>query len=1106
MISEFEKANKLFTQGRCLQAEEILQQIPISSADFLPSQCLLLCCYADQGKIGRAVEFARQLEKEFSFDYKTADVSTNENLTKLYIWIYFIRLYSKPIGNKLILICKKIFADNCSYDLKTLAMDLKTRSEIFAVMILGGYPLEKSQETAARFDSAVKAYEQANLFEESLYAKFRKAVFCCGRGRNLYSLADKLLREIFSVATTALNLTLAADASLYMAELNFIKAHNNLQNSISYQKLAEKFEESANLFLKADHPYPEEKAVLRFGLLLLEYGFEEGVKIVTDCFPKIEENENYTLIQEGWRQLHLWHIHHGNISEVKKCQNELNRLNEKMQFGLSISVDELGKGDSALRQGKVVAALEHLEKNEQSYSTTVAVAARFISATVMSSVGLTGETRQEFDEIIRNLEKNGNLQLIAEAWTMYALSFINEDLPKAIECLTNAIKAVEFLNSPTEIGKSYALRAYLKTLNNHRQKSFPSVTEEVEFDYDCALEKLQNLRTLEGRNALISMCQMRGQSALMEKNWKVCGHWLTKAEELAEALKLHPQTAFSIIYQGLALIEIARTQGAESYAPAFERFCRAEKIFVEAGITGQVWRTLFYQGLCKYESGVRTELGNPPRIERFDEADGLLKKAVDEINDLRGLASSDEILQSYKINLSMGADKQEVYRTGFNLNWRYRNSSKDVFWWLEQMKARALIKTLTEKLPPADGVLENEAVIKEIELQKAFREETDSEKRENLREERRVILSNLESSSAISSYILLKRGEPIGWRSFREYLSAQQAKLESGRLVIAQYYCTPELTMLITMRADWESLVYELLPVNYEDLRNFVNRRFYTKNALRYMLTDIGEDQWQQFSPLVAPISLHSEPKDIICLIPHGILHNLPLHTLFVEGTRLIERNPVFYSPSASLLSYQNRFSRPNSANRKKISVFGNATKDLAFAEAEAKAVAEKFGIKAKLRDEVTTQSITEAFATSEIIHYAGHAELSAADGFQSKLFLAEKKFLTATDILDFSIQSDLIVLSGCETGLNVYNTGDELTGLTSSFLAAGAKSMIVSQWRVDDESSKSIFSEFYRIWHGQKKVRKVTALQKALLETAKISDRRSFYYWGGFVLYGDWY
>jgi len=1109
MTDLLQKGSTYFRQGRCFQAEKLLNQISLSEKEFLPSRCLLLRCLIEQGKIGQAGNYAEELEQTFFLDLQAVDRNANEEMIELHLWIYFIKLYSQMDWKKLQFLVENVLGGNSSAKIKALALDLRTRGEIFASVLAGVLPSQQSQQKADQFDAVIKAYREAGLIEEALYSKFRQAVFCCGRRRNLAPRAYKLFSEIIPEATEASNLTLVADSNLYLAELEFINVHDDPQSMPDYLELAKKFEKVASLFQTAKHPLAEEKVALRFGLLLLEYGLEEGVKFITDSFPKIEENENYILIQEGWRQLMLWHTYHGNLAQLKAAQAELNSLNEKMKFNLSASVDALGEGDSAFRKGEVTAAFEFLRQNSSGeQSALLTASSRFISATVMNSVGLIEETRRELEEVIRILEEKGGFQLISEAWMMYALTFMNENLPKSIECLTNAIKADEKLNDSPNIGRNYTLRAWLKALNNYRQKIFPIVTKDVEADFDHALEKLQPLRTLEGRNALISLCQMRGQSACMEKNWQDCGHWLTQAEELAGALKLHPQTAFSIIYQGLALIEIARSAGAEDYKPAMERFRRGEEIFVGAGIDGQVWRTLFYQGLCEYEAGERTDSGSEIRTERFNNANTLLKKAVEQINDLRGLASSDEILKSYKINLSIGADKQEVYRTGFQLNWRYRNDSAEAFWWLEQMKARALIKALTRKLPPADDLLGNELVKKDLELQESLQRESDSTKRADLRKRQDQILTKLEKSPATTAYSALRRGEPVNWSGFRQYLLAQQEKLGNRRMVVAEFYCSAHYSILMTMRADWESPTYELLPIDYKNLHEFVNRHFYRKNGVRYMLEDIGEEQWQSFSSLITPVFLHSSPGDVVCLIPNGILHNLPLHTLEFKGQRLIERNPVFYSPSASLLnyiSYKPRLTPSPASKGKRIRVFGNSTGNLKFAEEEAKAVAKKFRTKAKLKDEVTGKAFSEALLHSEIIHFAGHGELASSDGFQSRLFLARDDSLTAADILDFSIQNELVVLSGCETGLSVYNTGDELTGLASSFLSAGAKSLIVTQWRVDDESSMALLTEFYRIWLGRKKTTRVDALQSAMINIRKNPQWQSFYYWGGFVLYGNW-
>jgi len=91
------------------------------------------------------------------------------------------------------------------------------------------------------------------------------------------------------------------------------------------------------------------------------------------------------------------------------------------------------------------------------------------------------------------------------------------------------------------------------------------------------------------------------------------------------------------------------------------------------------------------------------------------------------------------------------------------------------------------------------------------------------------------------------------------------------------------------------------------------------------------------------------------------------------------------------------------------------------------------------------------------------------------------------------------VTLSGCATGLNVVAVGDELLGLIRGLIHAGAQSLMLSLWDVDDQSSAQLMSSFY----GRLLVsgNKALALQGAMQELRKTAAHP--FYWAPFCLVG---
>src|SRR5262245_42090026 len=100
----------------------------------------------------------------------------------------------------------------------------------------------------------------------------------------------------------------------------------------------------------------------------------------------------------------------------------------------------------------------------------------------------------------------------------------------------------------------------------------------------------------------------------------------------------------------------------------------------------------------------------------------------------------------------------------------------------------------------------------------------------------------------------------------------------------------------------------------------------------------------------------------------------------------------------------------------------------------------------------------------------------------------------------------ELAVLSACETGLGEAAGGEGMLGLQRAFQVAGAKTVMATLWKVDDEATQQFMRRFYQnLW--LRKMDKLEALRDTQRWMLRQEDGkyRDPFYWAAFVLSGDW-
>jgi CHAT domain-containing protein len=329
------------------------------------------------------------------------------------------------------------------------------------------------------------------------------------------------------------------------------------------------------------------------------------------------------------------------------------------------------------------------------------------------------------------------------------------------------------------------------------------------------------------------------------------------------------------------------------------------------------------------------------------------------------------------------------------------------------------------------------------------------------------------------------------------------------RVVLAEYFTTEDRTFLFIVRADCRAPHVIEIQASLEEIRQFVTTYFGAGDKV----LQLPLDAWQaRFSPFVEPLLSWTDEDDIVWLVPHDVLHYLPLHALQVEGRYFIERNPICYTPSASVMQYCHA-KRKGRRERALILADSRPDRPLLHARVEALAIQELFLPAAEVyvghgaTKALVQQRLAEAKDDLDMLHFACHGTFHSDQALRSGIQLAAEEqaqvetiegdtdrwTLTAEEIFRLEMRADLVTLSACQSGVNERRPGDELIGLTRALLYAGTPSVVVTLWLVDDLATSILMRTFYQaLREGSGKAE---ALQSAQVALQKVTAREVIAY-----------
>jgi len=394
------------------------------------------------------------------------------------------------------------------------------------------------------------------------------------------------------------------------------------------------------------------------------------------------------------------------------------------------------------------------------------------------------------------------------------------------------------------------------------------------------------------------------------------------------------------------------------------------------------------------------------------------------------------------------------------LNWYYRRIE------VEQLRAEAPSQERIEKL-------QQQALAHENELLRALRELPASRTEGGLR-----------SGTAVNSLESIRASLPPD-AALVEYFSIKKQFIAA--------VLTHESLEIVPLTP--VARVVNLLRLLHFQLSKFRLGNEYVKSFEKSLLDATRAHLHEVYEEVFAPLRSRLRTRHLV-IVPHGALHYLPFHALFDGERYLIDSFTVSYAPSASIFAICQRKSAHATGPPLVLGVPDERAPQIL---EEVQSVAQILSAAELLVGaEADERAIAEKGAHSRLIHIATHGSFRQDNPMFSGIRLGTA-YMNLYDLYQLRLEADLVTLSGCATGLNVIAAGDELLGLIRGLLTAGANSLLLTLWDVNDRSTRDFMTCFYRrLQDGESKA---SALQGAMHELRGTHPHP--YHWAPFTLIG---
>ncbi len=328
-------------------------------------------------------------------------------------------------------------------------------------------------------------------------------------------------------------------------------------------------------------------------------------------------------------------------------------------------------------------------------------------------------------------------------------------------------------------------------------------------------------------------------------------------------------------------------------------------------------------------------------------------------------------------------------------------------------------------------------------------------------------------------------------------VNPKQLRLKQGTLgpdeAIVEYLCGQKQLYVFCVTAN--DLEARIVDLPREELSRRVGEL--RTSVLRGDEQKLRQESNRLYRDLLGPVEARLQGVKTLSILPNGPLHYLPFQLLAPDLSGpdwLVDRMACVNLCEESFL-----VPPAPSATPRRLLLLGNPDGSLPRSENEVRRIAELFpGSTVYVGPAARKELVGAAARGYEGLHIASHGMLDQRDAARSYILLAPDR-LTVREIWGLDLKGlGLVTLSACQTGLGENGAGDDLISLENAFFFAGAESVVASLWKVDDDATARLMTEFYANLKTMSRARALQEAQKTIKQTSP-----GPYFWAPFILIG---